>query len=155
MWWTIRTYIWYACIIIGLGFAAALLPGYLNRVSIDVGYDHDCGEVDPGATYWLTQPPFRSGAVVAYRMGKNADAVSFGRLVAQPGEILTWKDGNLLVGGVPVKGWRPVEPHQRIQEIGPLRVPAGYVYVISDLHGRDSVALGPISMDAIVGGIRE
>ncbi|MEK7414115.1 MAG: hypothetical protein AAB263_12445 [Planctomycetota bacterium] len=155
MWWVLRTYIWYAGLIIGLGFAARYLPGYLNHLAIDIEYDRDCSEVELGSTYWLTKAPWRSGSIVAYHVGKNAEVIGFGRLVAYPGATLEWQAGNLLVDGALVRGWRPANQFRGNLDLGPLRLPAGYVYVISDGHRRDSVELGPIPIEAIIGGIRE
>ena len=155
MWWVIRGYIWYALLIVGLGVAATWLPGLLNRVRTPIDYDHEVGDLESGKLYWLAKPPFKIGALVAHQIGADTEKIGFGRIVAVAGDVVELKGDRLLVGGNPVVGWRTAGVYNGLPALGPVRIPAHHVFIISDGHRSDSIARGPIAVEAVLGRVEE
>lgn len=152
--WAIRTLIWFSALTIGLVAAATWLPGYLNRVQVPPDFE-DLGGLTPMTGVWLSPPPFLAGDRVAYRTGDGPEDVGFAVVAGLPGDQVRLVGGQLMVGEAEVPGWRPYGGYRDLHDIGPLLVPAGHLYVVSKQHQRDSLSLGVIAPDQILGKLRE
>ncbi|HAT09011.1 MAG TPA: hypothetical protein DCS97_00070 [Planctomycetes bacterium] len=154
MFWALRTYAWFAFLVVGVCAAAAWLPSALNRVQAPQDYS-DLSGIEGMEGYWLQPPPYLAGHLLAYRIGDGPDDIGFGRILAVPGDDLQVVAGHLQVGGAKLEGGAVAAILPNLPEIGPLRIPAGQFFVLSDGHGRDSIARGLIGPDVILGRVRE
>lgn len=154
MLWLIRTLIGFVLFVVAVVWAANWLPDWLRRVQVPMDYE-DLRGLEGGQGLWLDPPPFRSGRILAYRVGSAPDDIGFGIIVAGPGDRVQLRAGQLVVNGEAVRDWSPHHPSQRLPDLGPLTVPAGHWFVVSHRHQRDSLAQGPIGGERILGMVRE
>lgn len=150
----LRTLIWFAVLTVALVVAVTKLPGQFNRVQVPPGYE-DQGGLVPMTSVWLAPPPYAKGDVVAYRTGSGPEDVGFGVVRALGGARVQLVGGTLLIDGDEVSGGKVPDLYRGMHDVGPLTVPAGHLYVVSAHHQRDSLALGPISLDQTLGTVRE
>jgi hypothetical protein len=149
----IRTYLGLAIAIAAVCAAAAWVPGLVQRVQVPAGYG-DHADLQPFSGRWLAPGPYGIGDLVAYRYGVREGDVGFGRVVALAGEGVRIERGVVMASGADA-GFGAVPGLRRLPSVGPMIVPAGHVYVLSDHHGRDSSALGPIAPGMLLGRVRE
>jgi len=152
--WAIRTLIWFSALTIALVAAATWLPAYLNRVQVPPDFE-DIGGLTPMTGVWLTAPPYMVGNALAYRIGDGPEDVSFAFVAALPGNSVRMLGDELQVDGVTVSNWHPCGLYRGILEVGPFIVPAGHLFVVSKQHMHDSLVLGVIGPDQILGRVRE
>jgi hypothetical protein len=150
----IRTTLWFVVLTLALVVAAKWLPRQLNRVQVPGGFEDQGGFV-PMTGVWLEPPPYAAGDMVAYRTGDGPEDVGFGVVAALPGDQVRMIGGELLVDDNEVRGWRDVGLYRGIADIGPLCIPVGHLYVLSTQHQRDSLVLGAIGPDQLLGKVRE
>lgn len=123
----------------------------LSRVQAPTGYT-DINGLAEYTSYRIdetvTLRQYRGGDPVCYRLGSDADrAVTFGWIAGLPGDEIAIKQGAVLVNGKPAgRGSDTRQP-----DAGPLRVPSNHVFVLSDNHMQDSLAVGPIPAVALRG----
>ncbi len=152
--WAIRTLIWFAALAVGLVAAATWLPPYFNRVQVPPDYE-DLGGLIPMTGVWLTAPPYFPGDGLAYRTGDGPEDIGFGIIAGMPGDNVRLVGGDLLVEDADVPSWKEFGTYRGIYDIGPMTVPAGHYFVVSRFHQRDSMVLGVIGPDQILGKVRE
>lgn len=152
--WAIRTLLWFAVMIVGLITAATWLPAYLNRAQVPPGFE-DISGLTPMTGVWLTPPPYLAGDVVAFRTGDGPEDLSFAFVAGLPGNSVRLVAGDLLVNDAEVPGWKTFGTYGGIHDIGPMTVPAGHLYVVSKEHQHDSLVMGVIGPDQILGKVRE
>lgn len=152
--WAIRTLLWFAALTVGLVALATWLPPYLNRVQVPPDYE-GIGGLVPMNGVWLTAPPYRVGDVLAYRFGDGPEDISFAFIAALPGNSLRIVGGELLVDDHEVSNWNECSTYRNIHDVGPLTVPVDHYYVISKDHRHDSIAMGVLGPDQILGKVRE
>jgi len=152
--WALRTLLWLAVLTVGLVAAATWLPAYLNRVQVPPDFE-DIGGLTPMTGVWLTAPPYLAGDVVAYRIGDGPEDISFAIVAGLPGNEVRLSAGVLLVDGAEVRSWKESGTYRGIHDIGPLTVPANHLYVISKQHMHDSLALGVLAPEQLLGKVRQ
>lgn len=152
--WAIRTLLWFAVLIVGLVAAATWLPAYLNRAQVPPDFDA-IGGLTPMTGVWLSPPPYHVGDAVAYRFGDGPEDIHFAFVAALPGNQVRLVAGDLMVDDHEAANWHACGLYRGIQDLGPLTVPAGGLFVVTKEHQRDSMALGVIGADQILGKVRE
>ena len=156
MWWALRTYIWFAALVVLVCMAAAWIPGWLARAQVPDGYDDVSLGGDKMSGVMLSPPPCRAGQMAAYRIGDGPDDIGFGRVIAVEGDTVEFREGRLFVSGNPIERWDPKSARRMpTGNLGPITIPANHIYVLSDRHQRDSIALGVIKPDVLLGSQRE
>jgi len=150
----LRNALWYAVLVIGLVAAVMYLPGYLNRAQVPPDFE-DISGLTPMTGVWLEGPPYVVGDTVAFRTGEKASDVGFAFVAALPGNQVSLLGGVLQVDGKPASNWRPCGQYHGMPRVGPLTIPAGHLYVVSTQHQHDSLTLGPIGPDRLLGKVRE
>ena len=155
MWSTVRLYVRFAVMAILVCAAAVWLPGWLTRVQVPGGYD-DLPSLTPFEDYWLRPGPYAPGHLIVYRFGPAAGDLGFARVAAVAGDLLELRAGKLLVGGTACPGWNAAAALAYPPVgLGPVVVPAGHLFVLSDKHRDDSTVHGLIGAAAVLGRIRE
>lgn len=152
--WAIRQLVTFAIVAILLVFLARWIPTQFSRAQVPIGYD-DLDGLQEQTGVWLSGPPFNAGDAVAYRTGDGPEDVGFGFVAGLPGNRVTINGEQLLIDGVEAQNWRPVGTYRGLNELGPLIVPANHLFVISHEHQRDSLALGLIAPDRVLGKVKE
>lgn len=133
---------------------ATYVPRHLARVQIAEGYEDVKGLTafsSYGVDRGVRMGQWRIGDALAFRANASMaeSDMKLGYVAALPGDEIAMSGGMLLVNGRKVEGWEK----SRIDELGPLVVPAGHLWVRSDMHVYDSVALGPIPSSWLHGRI--
>jgi hypothetical protein len=140
-------------ILILLFWGVVLAIKAFSRVQVPSGYS-DIANVNEFTSYRVDQTvtlsAWRPSDVACWRLGADADrAVNFGWIAALPGDQIQVHDGHLEVNG-------HVCPHGDVialPDCGPVRIPDGHFYVVSDRHQNDSVAHGPLPISALRGRV--
>lgn len=140
-------------ILILLFWGVVLAIKAFSRVQVPSGYS-DIANVNEFTSYRVDQTvtlsAWRPSDVACWRLGADADrAVNFGWIAALPGDQIQVHDGHLEVNG-------HVCPHGDVialPDCGPVRIPDGQFYVVSDRHQNDSVAHGPLPSSALRGRV--
>ena len=140
-------------ILILLFWGVVLAIKAFSRVQVPTGYS-DIANVNEFTSYRVDQTvtlsAWRPSDVACWRLGADADqAVNFGWIAALPGDQIQVHDGHLEVNG-------HVCPHGDVialPDCGPVRIPDGHFYVVSDRHQNDSVAHGPLPISALRGRV--
>lgn len=151
---TIRTLISFVVLILGLVVAATYVPDWLRRVQVPQGYD-GIGGLAPMSGVWLDPPPYLPGDVLAYRFGDGPEDITFSFVAALPGSTVRLGGGALLVDGHAAQNWKEHGRYAGIHDLGPLTIPAGHYFVVNPEHRHDSLVLGVIGSDRILGKVRE
>jgi hypothetical protein len=140
-------------ILILLFWGVVLAIKAFSRVQVPSGYS-DIANVNEFTSYRVDQTvtlsAWRPSDVACWRLGADSDrAVNFGWIAALPGDQIQVHDGHLEVNG-------HVCPHGDVialPDCGPVRIPGGHFYVVSDRHQNDSVAHGPLPISALRGRV--
>ena len=140
-------------ILILLFWGVVLAIKAFSRVQVPSGYS-DIANLNEFTSYRVDQTvtlsAWRPSDVACWRLGADADrAVNFGWIAALPGDQIQVHDGHLEVNG-------HVCPHGEVialPDCGPVRIPDGHLYVVSDRHQNDSVAHGPLPISALRGRV--
>jgi hypothetical protein len=120
-------------------------------VQLQVGDETMRPAVGEGRTFaadpaWARSPSKR--AVVAF--APPSSPVTLSRAAAVPGDELTFRGQEVLVNrqrvATRVRQGAPAE-------VGPIRVPRGCVFLVTDGPGRDSMTLGPVPLWRVVGRV--
>lgn len=152
--WAIRTLLWFAVLTVALVAAATYLPAWLRRAQVPPDFE-EIGGLVPMTGVWLDPPPYQAGDVLAYRFGDGPEDITFAFIAALPGSTVRLGGGELLVDGNQAQNWHEYGGYRDIHDIGPLTVPAGHYYVVSKEHRHDSLSMGVIGPDQILGKVRE
>jgi signal peptidase I len=109
------------------------------------------------AVYYLTQP--KRGDIIVFHAEESRDYIK--RVVAVAGDTVEVRNDQLLINGKPVD--EPYLAKNREEaaklgvpltnDFGPIQVGEGEIFVLGDnrLNSHDSRAIGPISLDRVVG----
>jgi hypothetical protein len=155
MWSTVRVYVRLVVMAVVVCAAAAWLPGWLTRVQVPDEYD-DLKELVPFETYWLRPAPYATGHIVVYRFGPADGDIGFARVAAVAGDTIELRAGKLLVSGTAYPGWNAAANQAYPPAgLGPVVVPAGHLFVLSNKHHDDSTVNGMLGAAAVLGRIRE
>jgi signal peptidase I len=141
-----------------------LLPSVLIALFINV-YVAEAAEIEAGPsmqpnlyvgyrvmtekiTYYLHEPR-RGDIVVIERPESEGNLIK--RVMGLPGEIIEVRSGHIYINGEPVD--EPWVTFFGGQEQRPIPIPEGHVFVIGDNRpaSLDSRAIGPVSIESIVG----
>ncbi len=152
--WAIRTLLWFAVLTVALVTAATYLPAWLRRAQVPPDFD-EIGGLVPMTGVWLDPPPYLAGDVLAYRFGDGPEDITFAFIAALPGSTVRLGGGELLVDGHEAQNWKEYGGYRNIHDIGPLTVPAGHYFVVSKEHRHDSMVMGVIGPDQVLGKVRE
>lgn len=157
MWWAIQSYIKLAVLVTVVCFAAAWLPDYLNSVTVIAGYDDVRGLTTDAEykTYRMVRTPAAIGDILAFKIGDLPDQIAFARVRALPGDTVEFKDSRLYVRGSLVEAYDPKKaPPLPAADLGPMVVPDGHYFVLSDGHQHDSFKHGMIGPDIQLGQLK-
>ncbi len=152
--WAIRTLLWFAVLTVGLVVVATYLPAWLRRAQVPPDFE-EIGGLVPMTGVWLDPPPYLAGDVLAYRFGDGPEDITFAFIAALPGNTVRLGGGELLVDGHEARNWHEYGNYRGIHDIGPLTVPAGHYFVVSKEHRHDSMVMGVIGPDQVLGKVRE
>lgn len=154
MWWAIRAYVKLAVLITVVCIAAAVLPTWLARITIPEDYD-DLRGLKSYSSVGIDPAPFPAACIVAFKVGRLPDEVALGRVAAVAGDTVEWRDKRLYVQGKLFEGLdKNSAPSLPAPDMGPVVVPDGHVFVLSDAHRWDSLARGMIGPDVLLGKLR-
>jgi Signal peptidase, peptidase S26 len=140
---------------LAFGFAAFLLISTWGSFSARPGYD-DVNDIPEGKSYTVDQSVrinnLRPADAVCYKLGSGEDdQVNFGWVAALPGDQLSIVNGNIHVNGKAIGRGGNVT----INDCAAVTIPAHHVFIVSDLHQRDSLAVGPLPAAALIGRINK
>jgi hypothetical protein len=138
-------------ILIAAFYGAVLAIKSWSRVQVPLGY-RDVDNLEEYASYRLDQTvafsSWRPGDPVCWRLGPDdARAVHFGWVAALPGDAVAVRAGALEINGQPYSRGLAI----RMPDCGPVCVPANHLFVVSDRHLHDSIAVGPLPATALRG----
>jgi hypothetical protein len=143
--------------LIGLAVVAVLTWGILawgpslwGRAVVTSAYN-DMDGIEAGTSYAL-QPGASpaAGDVICYRVGPDErQQTCFAWVAGTEGMRIEVRAGVLLVDGAA----SPLKPPADVPDAGPLAVPSGHVFVVSQRHRLDSFAYGPIPLAAVRGRV--
>ena len=144
-----------AVLLLILWAVAANLPKY-KRVIPDADYrDMDMIDKDDttGVDATVGIRRLRRGDIVAFYPSTDDDqGAAFAFVAGLPGDILTFSDGTLRIGD---EAWDESHVPQRLGDIDALPVPQDHVYLLSQHHQFDSVDLGPIPANLLIGRVKD
>lgn len=146
----LRPLIWLVVLAIAVVAGSSWLRTWLNRVQVPADFE-DMSGIEAFSGHWLAPGPWRAGDLVAYRTGERKDDIGFGVVVALGGDRLRVSEGRLLVNGQAAGAMSGAFPGTT--EAGPLTIPDGHLYVVSTHHRYDSLALGTIAPDQVLGRV--
>lgn len=150
----IREYLLYAFLIAVVYATVTLVPRFASTVQVPPDWS-DIEGLDNFATKGIdSRLPFselRRDDPVCFRLGEQEDrATNFGWIAALPGDLVLIEQGKLLVNGQANN--RGMTMHA--PRMGPLRVPADHVFLVSSFHQHDSTVNGPLPASAIRGRLK-
>jgi hypothetical protein len=143
--------------LIGLAVVAALTWGLLawgpslwGRAVVTSAYN-DMDGIEAGRSYALEPgASLGGGDVVCYRVGPDErQQTCFAWVAGTEGMRIEVRGGALLVDGAASR----FKPPTDLPDAGPLTVPAGHLFVVSQRHRLDSFAHGPIPLAAVRGRV--
>jgi hypothetical protein len=142
----------YAIIVATLWVGIVYLPRY-RRVAVSSDYSNEILGIDMVKDYPLdetaTLATLQHGDAICYRLARDGElAVRLGWIAGLPGDVIaTNAEGKITINGKISTRTMPGPPY------GPLLVPAGHFMVVTDGHGFDSLARGPLPAIALRGRI--
>lgn len=155
------SWFWPVAVLVGLIVAASM-----TRSCAFVRASHDNTDLqqvlgERGETKSVTVDPtvpmraLQRGDLVAIAHPRDADEHTFGIVVGLPGDsVEVVRDGEqsrLQIDGEPIASELP----HRIGAHPAIVVPQGHVWLLSDLHRTDSIAIGPVPAAALRGRAKE
>ena len=150
----LKQLITYGVLVVVLWVGMYFVPGFFNVATTAADF-RDIKGLDKIETYRLTAvrslDALTPGQPLCWRLGTKQEVQTcLGWVAARPGERVQVVDHIIQVNGEPLGSDMP---KANIAHAGPLVVPAGHVFVVSNMHRYDSFAYGPIPAAAIRGTI--
>lgn len=138
---------------------AAILAWLIFHYLLQFGYVHQSSmspTLAPGERILINvlSPRYRlpeRGEIVVFTDPRGVEGLLVKRVVGLPGDTVEIRRGVVLVNEVPLPEAPTVQPHP--EDLGPVAVPPGHLYVIGDNrpNSLDSRGFGPIPADSVRG----
>lgn len=99
--------------------------------------------------------PPRRGDIIVFRAPVAGDSDWVKRVIGLPGDTVAVIDGKLVLNGRVIPEDFLAQPMDPRRNFGPLKVPAGELFVMGDNRNisEDSRAIGPIDISSVIGRV--